>query len=148
MPVAGSFFGQMKIQYRSNNSGGHWWLKDRDWAALEAAGWSVEWCANDPDKSFLDSDGKRWLGTLAKEATKEFETPGDAMREFEKITGQEVSDEGCNCCGPPHSFYWGRAVDDTLPKSAEYGSASGGNCLEYMFPEGGPKTLREAWERK
>lgn len=31
------------IQYSSNNSGGKWWLKDADWAALERAGWEVKW---------------------------------------------------------------------------------------------------------
>lgn len=32
-----------KLEYDSNNSGGDWWLKDKDWAAMEKAGWTVEW---------------------------------------------------------------------------------------------------------
>lgn len=31
------------VEYDSNNSGGHWWLKDEDWKALEKAGWIVHW---------------------------------------------------------------------------------------------------------
>jgi len=48
------------------------------------------------------------LGALAHDAEKEFETPREAMLEFEQITGQDVSDEGCNCCGYPHKFSLGR----------------------------------------
>lgn len=33
----------MYVEYDSNNSGGRWWLKDKDWKALEKAGWIVEW---------------------------------------------------------------------------------------------------------
>lgn len=31
------------VEYNSNNSGGSWWLEDKDWKALEKAGWVVEW---------------------------------------------------------------------------------------------------------
>lgn len=31
------------IEYNSNNSGGHWWLTDENWKALEQAGWIVHW---------------------------------------------------------------------------------------------------------
>jgi len=33
----------MYVEYNSNNSGGTWWLSDKDWEALEAAGWKVKW---------------------------------------------------------------------------------------------------------
>jgi hypothetical protein len=33
----------VKVEYSSNNSGGYWWLKDKDWQALEDAGWYVHW---------------------------------------------------------------------------------------------------------
>lgn len=169
----------MKIEYSTNNSGGDWWLKDKDWKALEAAGWSVVWggtyfCPKDgePDspwnkrprrsfecikvlspydvahktgpscqghQAFLSADemtdADKWLGTLAKEASLECETPGDAMRSFERATGQDVTDEGCNCCGCPHYFRW------------EGGSASGDGCLEYLHPgKKIPKSLRDAIE--
>jgi hypothetical protein len=111
----------MKIEYTSSLSGGEWWLSDDDWKKLEAAGWTVEW-------------GKeRWLGALAKRASKDFDNVGDAIREFEKVTGQKASDEGCPCCGAPHSFSW----------EDEY--ASGNDCLEHLYAKV-PKSLREATE--
>lgn len=84
----------MKVTYDSNNSGGHWWLKDDDWKALEKAGWVVHW------------KPERWLGALATSAEIECETPQEAIRSFEAATGQNAADEGCNCCGAPHAFHW------------------------------------------
>lgn len=127
----------MKIIYCSNNSGGTWWLKDKHWKALEKAGWVVHW-ASDPKSGlskYLGPDGK-YLGALARDAHKDFETPAEAIREFEEVTGLEASDEGCNCCGPPHCFSW------------EGDFASGEDCLEYLYGKDTPKTLREAIERK
>lgn len=127
---------KVKITYSSNNSGGSWWLGDKDWKALEKAGWYVIWgekmfchsrfsfsegewkdiCKTDKCPghrkfdSFKKADKNRWLGAVAKEATKEFsgKTKNDAIlsaiNEFEKLTGQSLSDEGCNCCGAPHTF--------------------------------------------
>ena len=83
----------MKVRYRSNNSGGSWWLSDKDWKALEKDGWVVEW-----------SD-ETWLDALATEATLECSGKAEAIRRFEAVTGQYAEDNGCNCCGPPHSFY-------------------------------------------
>lgn len=129
------------ITYSSNNSGGDWWLEDKDWIALEKAGWLVEWggsyfcksrwdkvpkgkpepCAsNDECKghrkydSAKEAENDRWLGALAKEATKPFEGTDrrecvqKAIREFEKVTGADLSAEGCNCCGTPHTFEVGK----------------------------------------
>lgn len=96
----------VKVEYDSNNSGGSWWLEDKDWTALEKAGWTVKWFKDETDRLFkADKDG-RWLGALATTAEKEFETFEDGIQEWEKITGQDSTDEGCNCCGPPHSFSW------------------------------------------
>lgn len=93
-----------RVEYSSNNSGGHWWLSDEDWVALEEAGWEVEWCKDSPywgDK--VDEDG-RWLGTLAHGATKRNTNLKIAIAEWETITGQDAHEEGCSCCGEPHSF--------------------------------------------
>jgi hypothetical protein len=129
----------MLITYDSNNSGGRWWLTDDHWKALEAAGWKVDWYAQQTDRWItLDPNG-RWLGALAARASKDFENPADAMREFERITGMNVMDDGCNCCGAPHCFTWG---EDT---AHEY--VSGRDCAEYLFP-GAPTTLREALEQR
>lgn len=121
----------MIIEYISNNSGGGWWLKDEDWINLEKAGWNVVWgghlfCKSQCSwgetyngkqckgnchghrkfESYKDvTDEDRWIGALAKEASKEFETMDLAIQEFEKITGQIADEEGCECCGNPHNFY-------------------------------------------
>ena len=83
----------MKIVYSSNNSGGSWWLSDEDWKKLEAAGWKVAW--REP----------KYLDALATSASKNFPSEEDAIREWEEVTGQDASDQGCECCGQPHSFY-------------------------------------------
>lgn len=122
----------MRVEYSSNNSGGSWWLTDEQWLALEAAGWKVKWCKDDKHHN----GAVRWLGALATSASLECETPGDAMRAFETITGLSVSDEGCGCCGAPHSFSWG--------EGESWGYASGEECLPYLF--NAPRTtLREAY---
>jgi len=94
----------IKVSYSSNNSGGRWWLEDADWKALEAASWDVEW---KKDKvgglGGADEDG-RWLGALATEASKDFETMREGVEEWESVVGSDASNEGCNCCGPPHYF--------------------------------------------
>lgn len=100
---------------------------------------SVNWVKEGDIFNDLDQTGvPRWLGARAREATKEFEIPGDAMREFEKITGKQVTDEGCNCCGAPHRFSW-----EERGKSV---SASGERCLNYLYPDEKPKSLREFYE--
>lgn len=92
------------IEYDSNNSGGGWWLKDHDWRALEAAGWEVQWVAKDKyQKSYADKNG-RWLNALATRAIRRGLTMRQAVEEFERVTGQNAADEGCNCCGQPHNF--------------------------------------------
>ncbi len=91
----------MKVEYSSNNSGGSWWLSDEDWKALEEAGWVVEWRKN---SEYADADG-RWLGALATSAIREGLSLGDAIAEWESVTGENSADLGCSCCGPPHSFF-------------------------------------------
>src|SRR5688572_11572481 len=88
------------IEYASNNSGGDWWLEDNDWYELEKNGWKVNWVKD--NESYGGDD--RWLGALAREATKDFDSIEYAVREFEQITGQILSDGGCSCCGSPHRF--------------------------------------------
>jgi hypothetical protein len=128
----------IKVEYSSNNSGGDWWLSDEDWFKLEAAGWTVRWYKNEPEGSMRRA-GDGWLGALAKRAEKEFETPADAIREFETVTGQKASDEGCNCCGAPHSFQWTNA-------RGEWSYASGESVLSYLYGNDQPTDLREALE--
>lgn len=89
----------IKLEYATNNSGGDWWLEDRDWYALEKAGWKVSWF-----KDLENYQVDRWLGGLARGAEKEFETPEQGVAEFQEITGQDAAALGCNCCGQPHNF--------------------------------------------
>lgn len=157
----------MRVEYRSNNSGGSWWLKDKHWKALERAGWFVNWggvyfCHSDysfgkapagkpepcapgdecPGHRKYDSATEvgtdRWLGAIAKEAWKDFDSVADAIREFERLTDQTASDEGCNCCGAPHSFSW---TDD----AGKHEYASGDDVLAHLF-DNVPSSLREAVE--
>lgn len=171
----------LKVRYESNNSGGYWWLKDKDWENLEKASWKVRWfipkncylCKGTGIDHTMDhlyhtkkgrkcisqfhSKDGRFLGALANEAEKDgFKNVGEAIKEFERITKQDVSDEGCKCCGAPHTFWFGKIdcfdwkckheVDD---KNHFWDSCSGEECLKYMFPNRKiPKNLREAMESK
>lgn len=98
------------ITYSSNNSGGSWWLSDEDWINLENAGWKVRWGWFNSDysdrkfNSYKEAEENRFLWALASEA--EFNgTEEEAIASFEDITWQDADEEGCNCCGRPHSFY-------------------------------------------
>ena len=124
----------MKVEYSSNNSGGRWWLSDENWKDLEKAGWWVKWGSSyfcHSKYSFKDKpEGKpepcessdkcpghrrfdsaeemtekdRWLGCLAKSATREGLSLRQAVAEWEDVTGMSSTDAGCPCCGTPHSF--------------------------------------------
>jgi hypothetical protein len=102
----------MKIRYTGSFYGGSGWLSDEEWGNLEVAGWVVEWDA------------------YPRCAIKEFDNVGDAIREFEKVTGEDASKEVCSCCGGIHSFWW------------QGGSASGKECIPYRNTEV-PKAFSE-----
>jgi hypothetical protein len=93
------------VEYSSNNSGGSWWLTDRDWQILEEAGWEVDWVRDQSDSLFGGSDPTRFLGSLAMGAKRYGVTVNMAKAEFEMLTGQTADDKGCSCCGQPHNFY-------------------------------------------
>jgi hypothetical protein len=159
------------VEYNPNNSGGSWWLKDKDWKALEAAGWRVAWAHQEfryTDEGDHERDAEgfpvlvpqgqgnseyasltldkpdkegvvRYLGALARYAYRKTDDPIAAMREFERITGQDITDEGCNCCGCPHHFSW-------KDENGEGHYAGGTGAIPYLFGENAPKTLRQAIE--
>lgn len=80
----------MNVVYSGNNSGGVWWIPDSYRGALEQAGWNVS-----------------TQGGGVTDAWKEYPddaNPRDGMEEFVRITGIEPNEQGCECCGPPHSF--------------------------------------------
>lgn len=100
------------VEYDSNNSGGYWWLNDADWLTLEKAGWTVKWAKDEPYRKTLTNDDGRWLGALATSATIEIDAYNAELAEgvgqnwwHEALPHLDPYDEGCNCCGRPHSFY-------------------------------------------
>lgn len=107
-------------KYSSNNSGGDWWLTDKDWHKLEKAGWKVDWVKNQNRTVFKTTDG-RWLGALATEATRELPLE-QAISEWEKITGQRADAPGCSCCGQPHSFCCTTGDEVEFGPYADYGT--------------------------
>jgi hypothetical protein len=93
------------LRYSSNNSGGSWWLSDDDWKALEKDGWDVEWCADTETlAATLADENGRFLGALAISATLSTNDPEDGVESWETVTGEDSTDQGCGCCGSPHSF--------------------------------------------
>ncbi len=112
----------MLVKYSSNNSGGSFWLSESDWEGLKKAGWKFE-------------NTKMW--NQPTRAEKEFDCIRDALVEFESVTSQTASDEGCNCCGPPHCFSWEDEEGDQYE--------SGENLLVHMFANV-PGSLRAATE--
>lgn len=118
----------MKLEYSSNNSGGRWWLDDNDWYALERVGWTIDWYKDRDDGWGSYKDG-RFLDALASGAHKIVGSKTEAteaIEQFEKVTGQSVTDQGCNCCGRPHYFTLYDDDDnyisafETNPKIVEY----------------------------
>ena len=125
----------MIIEYRSNNSGGIWWLEEKEWEALEKAGWKVKrkgafvWTDNgdhaydeegypiwdeNKDEKFKVSDVPQYAFFKSDSVT-------TALKSWQEATGMDVTDEGCNCCGAPHSFSW------------EGGYGSGQGLEQYLF---------------
>jgi hypothetical protein len=163
------------VEYSSNNSGGSDWLSAKDWEALRNAGWKLftfdDTAYRDgesiPDKNGLPSyksevaegeqDKDKFTITSLKGrykyAYKLFNNIQEALKEFEELTGQDVTAEGCNCCGAPHSFTWGKDIIVRLPKERlheqDYNYASGESLLEYIYPDKNTElSKRELLERQ
>lgn len=155
------------VEYNSNNSGGDWWLKDKDWKNLEKAGWRViysneEFIYDKKGSHIRDKNGipktkksneEKWLGAFAQYAYKHFNSIEEALEEFEKITKQNVLDDGCNCCGPPHEFTWsssgclGGGCKCKGPHK-DYNFCGGDSCSEYLYGDIGKLTKRELLKLK
>lgn len=104
------------FEYSSNNSGGSWWLSKEEWLSLEKAGWVVKWGDGDfiwKNGSYVrDENGiptfevndNLWLGAHAKYAFLLAETEEEAIESFNKHSGNDYYDTGCECCGEPHNI--------------------------------------------
>jgi len=98
------------VKYSANNSGGRDWLTDEDWVALYDAGWQLR--KDYGDCVYTDAGGDvetNWeldprTGSIGRSSRKEFSSMREAVNEWENLTSGNASDEGCNCCGPPHNF--------------------------------------------
>jgi len=105
---------KFNVAYDSNNSGGSWWLKDKDWKDLEEAGWHVHWAKDRSSDTIFYREIKktgRWLGALATSACTDIDAKDSneakriAQIKWEGVTGKNGDEEGCSCCGQPHNFY-------------------------------------------
>lgn len=76
------------VYYSSNNSGGVDWVTPEMWNKLIEAGWTVE---------------DRFGGRIVS-ANRHGLSLHDAIVEWQTLTGLNPADEGCNCCGVPHTF--------------------------------------------
>ena len=117
----------MFVEYSSNNSGGSWWLQDRDWDALAEAGWHVVPPGHYVDFESLDGDGVplikesgggmfasmiseddegvvRYMGAKATCAFVVGKSLREAVENWEEVTGMSADEPGCHCCGNPHGF--------------------------------------------
>lgn len=115
-------------------------------------------CASNPYLSFgkITNNGHRYHEGLAKQATLQCNSIKDALESFEKVIGQSVTDEGCNCCGPPHNFTWSGSgcLDQTCEcmkkKGAhkDYNYGSGEDLSRYLLEiKDAPSNYREALEK-
>ena len=65
------------------------------------------------EEALAKADDIRWLGALAREATIEVKAysrdlaEGIALEWWENTLGYDAREDGCECCGRPHSFYAG-----------------------------------------
>lgn len=133
-------------------------MTEDDWQKLEKAGWKL-FGFDDFEYtnagSYVVEDGfpKKKSNSRTKNphyGFKYFNSITDALVEFEELTGQDVSEEGCNCCGAPHSFSWsgsGCIIGDCKCDSphTDYHYGSGESLLQYLYPDKKiPNSLREA----
>lgn len=108
----------MKLfKYSTNNSGGYFCLSTKNWKALEKAGWKLfnhEDFIYENQEYKMGKDGvplrvnprvkDKMFNQYAQYAFKKFNSLEEAISEFEIVADQDYNDEGCSCCGNPHSI--------------------------------------------
>jgi len=85
----------MKIRYSTNNSGGNYWLSEKNWYELQRAGWEI---------LELTKDEYGYGRTLCHEAFLDCSSVEEAKASFQQATGLNPTTRGCSCCGMPHQF--------------------------------------------
>ena len=93
------------IAYGEQNSGGRWRVPDEGWGRLRSRGWAVHMPSHTATKRF--------------DSPSEDEAFRSAASEWEAATGLDVTDPGCDCCGPPHSFW----VDEVHEEAQDHKAA-------------------------
>ncbi len=91
--------------FEENNSGGHWWLKREDYDKLLANGWTCNIPDTDPRAKKPWHEGDDVLYGERKYTSKEFSTIKDAVEDWQRITGRNFWEQGCNCCGAPYEIH-------------------------------------------
>lgn len=78
------------IQLHCNNSGGRWWLNEKDEQGLIVEGWLLH---------FTD-----FLGLHIDYAFLPNVSMQQALHSFSMATRYQGTERGCSCCGRPFSF--------------------------------------------
>lgn len=89
-----------------NNSGGRFWLSDKNYKSLFADGWKLDQEKVDRRDEYGGGlgDEKGVPYSWRDAAYIEARDLRDAVESFEAATGQDFFAEGCNCCGSPFSI--------------------------------------------
>lgn len=87
------------VKMRENNSGGSFWLTQKNYEDLFALGWEGE--------GVVDNyvEGRVLINRVLSKRM--------ALAQFEDVTGYSPDEEGCECCGQP--FYFGEYDDNDKP---------------------------------
>ncbi len=87
--------GVFRVNYRTEELCGNWWITEAFWHVLEQSGWVVKWNTGPSgNRVFVD-------GAPATEAYREGLTFEEALEEWEAITQQSPHDRGFKS---PHYF--------------------------------------------
>lgn len=99
----------MKYKFSENNSGGSWWLNREQYDKLFTAGWEYHATEYDKENKYdtqphLDKKDSTVPYGWRHNLVGEFNSIREAVESFERATGQDFFEEGCNCCGAPFSI--------------------------------------------
>ena len=99
----------MFVMYEPGQSFAKTRLSETGWVALEAAGWKIQkwWDALKTGGTVMLSDAEKAERRMDV-ATKDFPTIEDGVREWERVTGADSTDDAGHFADP-HGFFW---IDD------------------------------------